>query len=466
MKEEGKRITAIMEKHTSAVLLFFTFVLLSFTGTGIPFIVSAAGILLSITGFTAEKLKTDMWITGFMLGGLVLCGISSLRTGGNLREGYTELFAIYPVLYVLFTSLDREEGKLLRRLCILWSELVAAEGILAFILESFRGTAARSEGIIGNANEMGIFLVLAWFAVMCRRKEEQEESSLTDKITRAMEPLIPSALALTLSMGSFLSLCFGMIIYGWQLWKDEGKSLRSAAGELIALTGEMSLYIGTGMLMNLSERKMDVPAAVLLPAAYIVVLCLYGKVLSGFFRRHSSAGAVFTCAGAAGGIAAVLLRPGAGYNFMVRLDMMKNGLGYLMEHPLLGVGANQWRMLNLEEGTEYFRTWHIHNSFLHLAVELGIGGGILLAAIFIRALAKKENRKARPAVGAFILHNLIDTSFFYFADTTLLMFSNRAESGREKTLSQAEGKFFFGLSGLYFLYTLVSGLWTAIQGGL
>lgn len=465
MNTETTDISGKLEQHGTVFLLFTVLVLFSFTGSGIPCIVSAAGLLLCAAGFIYGKLETDFKTLLLLMAGLGLCLLSSLRIYGNIKEGYTELFAIYPVMYVLFTGLNGEEGRLLRKLCILWAQIIGACAVLVYIYQCFHGTALRAEIIIGNANELGIFFVTGWFAVLCRRKEE-DDHSFTGRLCSSLEPLIPAGLALTLSMGSFLSLCTGLLVYGIQEGKADGHGNRISATvkELLPLAAEMSIYIGTGMVMNLGEREMDIPQAVFFPAVYLLALCIYGRALAPFFRSHRGASLLFTGAGALGGLAAVMLRPGASYNFMVRLEMMKNGLTYLRQHPFTGVGANQWRLLNLED-SRYFSTWHIHNSFLHLSVELGIFAGILLLAILIREMMKKENRRTRPAVTAFILHNFIDTSFFYLADTSLLLLSNRYEGTGEKKASAVQGRIFFSCFSLYFIYCLVMDMVPFLQGG-
>ena len=138
------------------------------------------------------------------------------------------------------------------------------------------------------------------------------------------------------------------------------------------LMAEMSLYAGTGLLMFIAARKTDYTVVILLPVIYAVLLCINHTDFKKFFEEHVKVSAGITIAGCAGGLTAVILRPSATATFAERLEMMRNGLGYFMAHPLTGVGSYQWRMLNYNDSDKYFNTWHIHNVPVHIAAELGI----------------------------------------------------------------------------------------------
>lgn len=111
-----------------------------------------------------------------------------------------------------------------------------------------------------------------------------------------------------------------------------------------------------------------------------------------------------------------LLNPGQDYNWSGgdetgRLEVWKRGLGYMLERPLLGVGANAFPMaegmispLAARQETGRGLKWSAaHNSFVQVGAELGVPGLIaflaLLAAAFrvTRTLARARGPDGLPA---------------------------------------------------------------------
>ena len=154
--------------------------------------------------------------------------------------------------------------------------------------------------------------------------------------------------------------------------------------------------------------------------------------------------------------AAVFVRPSALATFTERLEMMRNGLGYIARHPLTGVGPYRWRVLNLEDGDKYFNTYHIHNVLIHVWAELGVLAAGALAVIVLRCLRKRAEPAQRAGFAAFCLHNLMDTSFFYLGITglTLLTAGNPRQGGR--TLGAWTVRAIFILFAALFAFNLYS----------
>ena len=84
----------------------------------------------------------------------------------------------------------------------------------------------------------------------------------------------------------------------------------------------------------------------------------------------------------------MVIRPSALATFAERIEMMENGLGYILFHPVLGLGPSQWRSWNMFDGDKYFGTWHIHNFLIHIGVELGLIAMAALAVIVLRHFRK------------------------------------------------------------------------------
>ena len=123
--------------------------------------------------------------------------------------------------------------------------------------------------------------------------------------------------------------------------------------------------------------------------------------------------------------------------------MMASALRYLTVNPLLGVGPFQWRLLDLNDGGKYFNTWHIHNTLLHVGVEMGWIAMAALAAAVVRVYRKKLPAAKKAGFTAFCLHNMIDTSFFYLGVTAQMLVA--AERPGEKRLSGGWLKAVFGV---------------------
>ncbi|HKX38960.1 MAG TPA: O-antigen ligase family protein [Burkholderiales bacterium] len=87
-----------------------------------------------------------------------------------------------------------------------------------------------------------------------------------------------------------------------------------------------------------------------------------------------------------------------------RLHWWKRSAAIALEHPLAGVGAGGWQKAFLASATDdhrYFRVpkrnTHPHSEYAHLAVQLGVGGALLLVALFAAALARAGSLGALEA---------------------------------------------------------------------
>ena len=109
-------------------------------------------------------------------------------------------------------------------------------------------------------------------------------------------------------------------------------------------------------------------------------------------------------------------------------------------------------MLNLQDADTYFNTWHIHNVLIHVAVELGLPAAAALAAVIVRHYWKKAPNRA--GFTAFLVHNLIDTSFFYLGITGLMEATAAEPQLGGRKLGSAAVKALFAALAVQFVYTL------------
>ena len=138
--------------------------------------------------------------------------------------------------------------------------------------------------------------------------------------------------------------------------------------------------------------------------------------------------------------------------------MMRNGLGYITDFPLLGIGPYQWRRLNLYDGDTYFNTWHIHNIFLHVGVELGLVALGMLLITLVRHALKQEDGPQRGEFVAAITHNLMDTSFFYMATVPFLIMTSAKDEKRTRALGKGIVRGIFGVFAVLFLWNFILSL--------
>lgn len=296
---------------------------------------------------------------------------------------------------------------------------------------------------MGNPNAMGIFLVLGWAIAL-------DSGSF-------LEPLLLIGAAMTLSMGSFVAMAAGILV----LLADKKRT--ASWGETVRygcqLLAKASLGVGTGLLLYLSAARTRVPWVCLLLVAYAGAVLVLWKDLGRFLEAKPRMAALIAALGVLVALAAVLIRPSAVATFAERLEMMASGLHYLTADPLVGVGPFQWRLLDLHDGGKYFNTWHIHNVPLHVGVETG---WIAMAALCLAGLRALDRRKPlRAMTAAFLVHNLLDTSFFYLGVTALVLTAAGCAQEEGHTLGGGGTKVLFALLAGLFAY----GLYYTVTAG-
>lgn len=437
----------VLLEHYILVIMLLALAALTVGGVGSPEAVGMTGLILCAAGLLQGDAKVDLWILGPLAGYLLLGGISCYIRYGNFVKSYTATQSILLVLYLLMACLDGRELLLFRRFSILWAGYVAAHGIIQFLCKAMDGSAGRLRGLLGSPNALGIFFVVAWFGLTAWMPGKDEKGPLPT-LLRRLEPLILTALALTLSMGSFVALAAGMALMAADWPRREGwKAALFRGCRMLAKAG---LSMGLGVLMYFTARRTEIPWFCLVLLVYLLALTVLWERLDCFLRDLPWAAVGMTAFGALVAVATVLIRPSSIATFTERLEMMRNGLRYIFVNPLLGVGPYQWRLLNLEDADTYFNTWHIHNVPIHVAVELGLPALAALIAIVIRVYRKKGPNRA--GFTAFLIHNLMDTGFFYLGTMPLVLTTTGEPGKGGKRLNAAAVKLLFAVLGVHFAY--------------
>lgn len=449
LRSREKERQASGESRYIAVTLFLAFFIFTFIGAGNFIIVSLVGLFLCAIGLVQSSVRVDLWILVplILYNGISL--LSGYRTYGNTLNGYASTQSVFPVIYLLMSYLGSQERRLLKSLCAVWAGVMATIGIGQFVMAAFSGSATRLSGLMGNPNAMGAMLALGWFALQSCLQEENGPA--LERFLRGLEFITLTALALTLSLGAFGALGIGVLVMHFY-----GKECFSS---LLCRLAEMIFAGGCGILLYIAGNATNWPWLCLILCGYILI----GAWYRGQFERELSDGKwaklLICLTGALGAGVVAFLRPNAAATFAERLAMIRNGLGYLGAEPLLGVGPYQWRRLNLQDGDTYFNTWHIHNVFVHVGVELGLIAMAMLLLIVVRHLRKREAPAQRGAFAAALTHNLMDTSFFYIATVPFLMMTAESASRDSRLLGRGAARCIFGVFAVLFAWNMVQIFW-------
>ena len=436
--------------HYILVLLILALTALTLGGVGSPESVGAVGALLCAAGCVQRKVQADWYVVVPVTLYLVIGMASTYAAYGTIAEGYVPTHAVLLVVYLLMGCLEESDLLLLKRLAALWAGGAAASGVLQFTGRALAGGAARLGGVLQNPNALGIFLTVGWFALLACLPEK-EDHSLFAKILRRAEPVILTALALTLSMGSFLAMAAGILILLLRERRD--RSRRELFGLACRTLARASMGIGLGILMYFTARHTRIPwfCAVLL--LYLLALAVQWETFERFLHTYRRAAAAIAGSGILVGAAAAAIRPSAIATFAERMEMIRDGLSYLSGCPLLGLGPYQWRLYNLHSGGKYFNTWHIHNFLLHIAVELGIPAALALLAVILRHCRKT----GAPAAAAFLFHGMMDTGFFYLGVTALALIAAGEPRKGGQELRNLTARLMFAALFVLFVYCVLYG---------
>lgn len=434
------------------IILFLSFFILTFIGAGNLLVISVVGLLLCLTGMLETTTEVDLWIFIPLTLYTVLSLLSGYRTYGSTLDGLSTTQAIFPVIYLLTACLNNANRVLLKLLCTVWIGLIAAGGIVQFTIEAFLGTADRLSGLLGNPNATGILLVLGWFAQQsCLIDLHGTQHSRLQSVLNALGFLMLAALALTLSIGAFGALAIGMIamsIYG----KEKASTFFCRAAEVI-------FAIGSGILLYIAGDYAGTPWIALLMVFYLLAAAILQNALRQCLQDFRWLRVLILLVGVSGTAGLLFLRPNAVATFTERLTMIQHALRYLGREPLLGIGPYQWRRYNLQDADPYFNTWHIHNIFVHVGVELGLPAMGMLIFTAIRHACKRENKAQRGAFFAALIHNLMDTSFFYISTVPLLMMTAAKDERKTHTMHAVTVKCIFGAFGILFAWNTMHYLW-------
>lgn len=453
-KLSGTRYDRLLD-HYLVLFLFLALVALTLVSADMPLLVGLLGLALCVAGIVQRPSKVDLWVLIPLIIYQVFSFISSYLTYKGISIGLIAGFEtsqmFNPIIYLLLACLSREEHLWLKRLCVAWAGCISAVGLVQFLIPALAGRASRLGGVVGGPNTLGIYLVVAWFILYHCTGEQGDEKPVW--LVR-LEPLLLSALALTLSMGSFVAMAAGILFLACVRLRRDGP-VRETLHFICGLLARATLGIGLGVVMYVAARRSGQPWLCIPLMLYLLALCWYWDRVLAFLRDLPVAAVMLTGVGVLVAAATVLCRPNAVATFQERLAMMRNGIGYLTTRPLWGLGPYQWQLWNYYDNDLYFHTSHIHNVLLHIGVERGLPAMAMAFIVVVRGFCKKTEPGDKAGFLAFVVHNMMDTAFFYPGFTVMtLMGVTEPGSGGKKIPAAAVRLVFALCSVVYLMYIL------------
>lgn len=426
------------------IALILALIILSMSGVGTTAILSLIGMAICAICLFRKEAQIDWWIFIPLAVYVAMNFVSSWVNHENPLFGYGRLHIIYLSLYAAICCLRDQEMRFLRTLVVAWAALAACLSVFGFVYQSFTTTTTRLAFIVGTPNGLAIFLVLSWFALQsCRIDSDEKHPNKLFKIVSRFEPVILIAIAMTLSIGSLLALFVGLIV----LFVSRARATRSANETFRFAVSQLArafLCVLIGFLMYMAGERAEAPFLCLVILLYIVVMVILWDRFIKFANNSTKFSLVISLIGLLSIPFAIFMRPNAFATFGERIAMMGNGLSYLGEDPLVGIGALTWRSLNLQDPDLYFNTNHIHNAFIHVGVEFGWIAMIALIVIAVRVFVKHYKEAQHAEDGAFLFHLLTDTGFFYVGVVGTFILTAGGSTTPGKTISNVATKLLFG----------------------
>ena len=411
-----RRAAQVLCNRRFAVCLFLFAIVLSLWGIRWPSVGAALGIALCVVGFVSGAVTVDLWVFIPLAAYNVYGFASAYAAYGTIMTGYASTQMYLPLIYLVTAYLCEEDLSALRRMWAIAAGAIALLGIAEFLYSAMGGGAVRMSGVLGNPNQLGIFLTVGYFAYTgaC------DENGGKCRVLVYLEPVFFIAIALTLSMGSFVAMTFGMaVLFLAKLYQS---GLQKALRFGCYLIAKAVIGFGLGFLLYIAAARIELPALCIALFAYLTLFVLFWRQFEAFLHRYKNMAAAIAVSSLLLAAVAVIIRPNSIETFAERLEMMRNGIGYMVQHPVFGVGPYRWRQLNFLDSDTYFNVNHIHNSFIHAGTEFGIPAMLLLVAVAVRIFVKKDKYPPCRAAGvAFAVHNLIDAAFFNITGTSMML---------------------------------------------
>jgi O-antigen ligase len=288
----------------------------------------------------------------------------------------------------------------------------------------------------------GILVYLSWFVFHVRRYSisgmERISSGLTwDANDLGLVLIIGLALAILTyqTSGKYGKMASVVVILG--------------VGATIARSGSRGAFVGlvvVGAALLFMLKSVSVPARMGFLLATLLALAVAAP--SGYWRQMGT-----------------ILKPSADYNYSTvngRVEVAKRGMGYMMSHPIFGLGLNNFQRAECfisEKAENYIignplRCTPPHNSYVQAGAELGIPGLIMWTSlVFGSIIGMVRLRRRLPRSWA---TGDPEQRFMYLSS----MYLGLAMVGFATT---AFFLTFAWLDMVYFIVAMMAGLYTCVD---
>ena len=258
-------------------------------------------------------------------------------------------------------------------------------------------------------------------------------------VGRALEPGAEPSVLRAIARGAFWSAVVGLVAYG--------ASLRGVPSSLVwngrlcgTMPGDPNIYcslLAVSFLIVATDRRLRAPLRVARLAVLGVALiatgsrsglvglaaggALYGLAHARDRWVAAARGLYVLAAAGAVGMAVLLTTPGANaahelwehlwrtWTVESRLDLYARAREQFAEHPLLGLGVGGFNDLNTWQIDGQDVHFPVHDTYLWAFVDLGIGGGLLVAALVASTILRclrAAGRRAPPEGAAVVAAGL------------------------------------------------------------
>ncbi|OLB89666.1 MAG: hypothetical protein AUI15_25805 [Actinobacteria bacterium 13_2_20CM_2_66_6] len=215
-----------------------------------------------------------------------------------------------------------------------------------------------------------------------------------------------------------------LVLYLWRRptgpW---GRTLVAGATLVLILTlgktGSRGGFLGLVAVAGYLLLRFSAMSRVKRASAVAVLVILFGALANeAYFERIET-----------------VLHPKSDYNWSGhsetgRMEVWKRGMGYMLSHPVLGVGARAFGVAEgslAPEARERGRYGHsfawttAHNSFIQVGAELGVPGLLLFVALLVGAWRMLVSVRRRAAGERAVLAQVLTASLLGFVVTAFFL---------------------------------------------
>ncbi|MDO8602532.1 MAG: O-antigen ligase family protein [Candidatus Omnitrophota bacterium] len=339
--------------------------------------IALAVLLLSAQRFRELKINTLIFPILLLLASYVISTVTSINIYNSIKE--TLKLLSYISVFFIVSQIDGRQKIILIKTMVVTASIISLYSIYQYFwgyqhtlnyikktnmdllsISSYSRDILLSKRAIGtfpSPNILGGYLIMMFFLSLATVKNK-----ISDKKWLISSFLIATAMVLTKSMGTWLSVILTLIV-----------------------------------LIAVSYNRLEKQRWLIAISSILIFLILLFIILN---RREY-----------------LMNLENPENSITQRLNYWRAAIGIIKDHSFLGVGPGNFQEVFLKYKTGLStNTRYAHNIFLHIWSEAGVLGftgiSFLLFSLFLKGLKKDGQKFILLAIIAFLLHNLIDNTYF------------------------------------------------------